>query len=69
MTISISLTQASTLDELARAVYHALVVADCPDLASEAACLRSHARDAQEYIAAVLQLSDELRVEWKEARG
>ena len=67
MTIQLSLTHTNNLDDLARAVYAALCAADCPDLASEAACVRSHARDAAEYIAAVLALSSELRVEWMEA--
>ena len=68
MTILLSLTQTADLDTLCRAVYQALCAADCPDLASEAACVRSQARDATEYMAAVLRLSDELTVEWKEGR-
>lgn len=67
MTILLSVAQTNNLDELAHAVYRALCAADCPDLASEAAAVRSHARDAAEYIGAVLALSSELRVEWKEA--
>jgi hypothetical protein len=65
MTILLSVSHADDLDTLARAVYQALILADCPDLASEAAAVRSQARDGAEYLAAVLRLSDELKVEWK----
>lgn len=68
MTIHLNLAHTADLDELAIAVYKALCAADRPDLASEAACVRSQARDAAEYIAAVLSLSDELRVEWEEVQ-
>lgn len=68
MTIQLRLRDTTDLTQLSHAVYHALCAADCPDLASEAACIVSQARDAAEYLAAVLRLSDELRVEWEEAR-
>lgn len=68
MTIHLRLRDTSDLWQLSRAIYQALCAADCPDLASEAACLVSKARDADEYVKEVLRLSDELRVEWEEAR-
>ena len=68
MTILLKLTQAADLGQLSRAVYAALCAADCPDLASEAVCVVSQCRDGAEYLAAVLRLSDELQVEWEEAR-
>lgn len=66
MTIQLFFT--ADLDQLAHDIYRALCAADCPDLASEAAAMRGHARDAAE-LGAVLALSDELRVEWQEVRG
>jgi hypothetical protein len=68
MTIRLSLRRADDLSQLARDVYQALTTAGCPDLASEAACMVSHARDATEYVQAVLRLADDLVVEWEEAR-
>lgn len=65
MTIILRLAHAADVLTLSRAVYQALVTADCPDLASEAAVVVSQARDAAEYLAAVLALSSELRVEWE----
>lgn len=69
MTIILSLRHTTDLGQLSRAVYQALCTADCPDLASEAVCVVNQARDAAEYLAAVLRLSDELEVKWEEAQS
>lgn len=66
MTITLSLRQTADLSQLSHAIYRELCAADCPDLASEAVCLVTQARDAGEYLAAVLRLSDELVVQWEE---
>lgn len=67
MTINLSLTQTGNLTEFGRALYQALVSAGQPDMASEAAAIVGRFHDVQDYLLAVLERYDELRVEWAEA--
>lgn len=67
MTILLSLRQATTLSQLANAVFRALAPTE-PDLARKAATAALQARDLDAGVQAVLALREDLRVEWEEAR-
>lgn len=65
MTILLKTSDSTDIHALSLAVYNALLSV-APDLAAPSAVLVNRARDAAEYLAAVLGLDAGLRVEWEE---